>query len=118
LPLLNGMAHMDILNSRFGSERVLGGSVKIQANLAPDGTVHQLNDWRFITFGEQNGARTPRVLALKSAFDTAKGVEAEAVPDILQRMWEKMVHLCTAATMTCLMRANVGEIARTPAGNA
>ena len=31
-------------------------------------------------------------------------------------MWEKLVHLSTAATMTCLMRANVGEIIRTPAG--
>lgn len=118
LPLLNGIAHLDVLNSRFGRDRVLGGTVKIQANLAPDGAVHQLNDWRFITFGEQNGAMSPRVLALQAAFDSARGVAAEAVPDILQRMWEKLVHLCTAATMTCLMRANVGEIVRTPAGNA
>ncbi len=118
LPLLNGIAHVELLNDRFGGERVLGGTVKIQATLTPDGVVHQLNDWRYITFGEQDGTMSPRVLALKAAFDSAKGVEAEAVPDILQRMWEKLVHLCTAATMTCLMRANVGEIVRTPAGNA
>jgi 2-dehydropantoate 2-reductase len=31
-------------------------------------------------------------------------------------MWEKLVHLSTAAAMTCLMRANVGEIVRTPNG--
>jgi 2-dehydropantoate 2-reductase len=31
-------------------------------------------------------------------------------------MWEKLVHLSTAAAMTCLMRANVGEIVRTPYG--
>ena len=34
----------------------------------------------------------------------------------MQRMWEKLVHLSTAATMTCLMRANVGEIVGTPDG--
>jgi 2-dehydropantoate 2-reductase len=118
LPLLNGIAHVELLNDRFGRERVLGGTAKIQATLTPDGVVHQLNDWRYITFGEQDGAMSPRVLALKAEFDSAKGVEAEAVPDILQRMWEKLVHLCTAAAMTCLMRANVGEIVRTPAGNA
>jgi len=117
LPLLNGVAHLDVLNQRFGRDRVLGGSVKIQASVTPEGAVQQLNDWRFITFGEQDGTMSPRVLTLKAAFDSAKGVVAEAVPDILQRMWEKLVHLCTAATMTCLMRANVGEIVRTPAGN-
>jgi 2-dehydropantoate 2-reductase len=37
-------------------------------------------------------------------------------PTILQTMWEKIVHLATAAGMTCLMRANVGEIARAPGG--
>jgi 2-dehydropantoate 2-reductase len=31
-------------------------------------------------------------------------------------MWEKFVHLATVASMTCLMRASVGEIARTPLG--
>ena len=118
LPLLNGIAHLDILNARFQRDRVLGGSVKIQVNLTADGAVRQLNDWRFITFGEQNGTISDRVKSLKAAFASARGVEAEAVPDILQRMWEKLVHLCTAAAMTCLMRANVGEIVRTPAGNA
>jgi 2-dehydropantoate 2-reductase len=36
----------------------------------------------------------------------------------MQDMWEKLVHLATAASMTCLMRANVGEIVRTPSGAA
>jgi 2-dehydropantoate 2-reductase len=33
-------------------------------------------------------------------------------------MWEKLVHLATAASMTCLMRANIGEIVRTRHGAA
>jgi 2-dehydropantoate 2-reductase len=31
-------------------------------------------------------------------------------------MWEKIIHLATSAGMTCLMRANVGEIASTDGG--
>lgn len=116
LPLLNGVVHIETLTHRFGSDRVLGGTAKIQANLSPDGTISQLNDWRFITFGEQSGKLSPRGHALSEMFSQAKGVVAEAVPDIMQRMWEKLVHLSTAATMTCLMRANVGEIVRTPDG--
>ncbi len=57
---------------------------------------------------------TERAKTLAALFAAAKGVEAFAVTDIVQRMWEKLVHLSTAAAMTCLMRANVGEIVRPP----
>jgi 2-dehydropantoate 2-reductase len=116
LPLLNGLAHMDVLNRHFGADRVLGGTAKIQSTLMADGTVKQLNDWRTITFGEQSGEMTGRVTRLAAMFGAAKGVEVLAVPDMPQRMWEKLVHLTTATAMTCLMRANVGEIVRTPEG--
>jgi 2-dehydropantoate 2-reductase len=59
---------------------------------------------------------TERVRTLATMFAAAKGVEAVAVTDVVQRMWENVVHLSTAAAMTCLMRANVGEIVRTPNG--
>lgn len=115
LPLLNGLAHLDLLNRRFGRSNVLGGLAKIAATLTAEGVVRHLNDWRFITFGEQDGAMSARVVALKAAFDRTS-VLAGAVPDVLARMWEKFVHLATVASMTCLMRASVGEIARTPSG--
>jgi 2-dehydropantoate 2-reductase len=93
----------------------LGGVAKIAATLTPDGSIKHLNDWRFVTFGEQSGAMTERVLALKAAFDRSS-VIASAVPDIMQKMWDKIVHLSTVAGMTCTMRASVGEIARTEYG--
>jgi 2-dehydropantoate 2-reductase len=116
LPFLNGIAHIDILNQRFGGHRVLGGTAKIQSTVMPNGAIRQFNDWRTLAFGEQSGEMTERVRTLAALFAAAKGVEALAVTDIVQRMWEKLVHLSTAASMTCLMRANVGEIVRTPNG--
>jgi 2-dehydropantoate 2-reductase len=113
LPFLNGIAHIDVLNETFGRHRVLGGTAKIQATIMPDGAIRQFNDWRTLTFGEQSGEMTERVRTLAALFEAAKGVEVFAVTDI---MWEKLVHLSTAAAMTCLMRANVGEIVRTPHG--
>jgi 2-dehydropantoate 2-reductase len=116
LPFLNGLAHIDVLNRKFGQDRVLGGTAKIQSTLTADGVIRQFNDWRTLTFGEQTGEMTDRVRKLAALFEAAKGVEVLAVTDIVQRMWEKLVHLSTAAAMTCLMRANVGEIVRTPDG--
>ena len=116
LPLLNGVAHIELMNEKFGRDKVLGGVAKIAATVLPDGTIKHLNDWRYITFGEQNGTLSPRVLALAAAFEKTS-VVATAVPNIMHVMWEKIVHLATAAGMTCLMRASVGEIARTDYGS-
>jgi 2-dehydropantoate 2-reductase len=115
LPLLNGLSHIDDLNRAFGAERVLGGFAKIAATMLPDGTIKHLNDWRYITFGEQTGAMTERIGAVKALFDRTS-VVAAAVPDIMAGMWEKLVHLATVAGATSVMRANIGEIARTEEG--
>lgn len=117
LPLLNGIAHIDKLNARFGSERVIGGTVRMQATLTPDGIVRQLNDWQTVTFGEQDGSESARVLALKALFDKTP-IESKVSKEIMRELWLKFVHLATVAGMTCLMRANLGEIIRTPEGSA
>ncbi|WP_149540016.1 ketopantoate reductase family protein [Siccirubricoccus phaeus] len=116
LPVLNGLSHLEALDAAFGRQAVLGGLAKIQATLAPDGTVRQLNDWRWLTFGERDGRLSPRVEALAALAAKAPGLVAEAVPDILLRMWEKLVHLGTSVIGTVLLRASTGEIARAPGG--
>ena len=116
LPLLNGMSHLDTLNAEFGKHRVLGGLAGIAITLLPDGRIKHMNDWGMITFGEQDGAMSPRVTALQAALDATKGTTVTATPEIMQKMWEKLVFLSTLAAMTTLMRANVGEIARAPCG--
>lgn len=116
LPVLNGLSHIEVLQREFGAGAVLGGLAKIQATLAPDGTVRHMNDWRWLTFGEVDGRMSPRVQGFAEIAARAPGMIAEGVPDILFRMWEKLVHLGTAAIGTVLMRANTGEIARSPGG--
>ncbi|MFC7474444.1 ketopantoate reductase family protein [Dankookia sp. GCM10030260] len=116
LPVLNGLSHIATLQAAFGEAAVLGGLAKIQATMGADGVVRQLNDWRWLTFGELDGSMSPRVRAFAELAARAEGMVATAVPDIRQRMWEKLVHLGTSAVSTVLMRANTGEIARSPGG--
>ena len=116
LPVLNGLSHIATLQAAFGEAAVLGGLAKIQATMGADGVVRQLNDWRWLTFGELDGTMSPRVQALATLAGRAEGMVATAVPDILQRMWEKLTHLGTSAVGTVLLRANTGEIARSPGG--
>jgi 2-dehydropantoate 2-reductase len=115
LPLLNGVRHLERLNDTFGRARVLGGLAKIVSMVDAEGIVHHLNDWCYITFGEQDGSMSKRVTQLQALFPV-ESVKASAVPDIQQKMWEKFVHLATVAGVASLMRASVGEIASVPGG--
>ena len=117
LPLLNGMAHLDALDARFGEARVLGGLCQIAATLTPDGEIRHLNDAHRLVFGERDGRRTARVQALAAVMAGAK-FESRPSDDILQEMWEKFVMLATLAGMTCLMRASVGAIMAAAEGEA
>ena len=108
LPLLNGMRHLDRLTDRFGAERVLGGQCVISATLDPDGAIVHLNDLHALSFGELDGSRSRRIETIASAMLNAS-FDARLSDEIRQEMWEKWVFIATAAGITCLMRATVGD---------
>jgi 2-dehydropantoate 2-reductase len=110
LPLLNGMKHMDLLAARFGARAVLGGQCIISATLDGDGRILHLNDLHFLSFGEQNGAKSPRVAAIAAVFSGAK-FDSQLSLAILQEMWEKWAFIAAAAGICCLMRGSFGDIA-------
>jgi len=118
LPLLNGMAHLDVLDRAFGAAKVLGGLCFVAATLTPAGEIHQLGSMlNGIVFGERSGASSPRCEKLKAAFGNAP-VESRVSGEILRDMWSKWVQLAALAGLTCLMRATVGEANQAEEGGA
>ena len=132
LPLLNGMRHLDLLDARFGPERVLGGLCMISTTLEPGGRVTHFNTLDTLAFGERpapaagaasvaaypsaqasmerpDGSRSARVEAVAEVFARAS-FESRLSQSILQEMWEKWVFIAALAGITCLMRATVGDI--------
>jgi 2-dehydropantoate 2-reductase len=61
-----------------------------------------------MSFGELDGSRSPRIETIAAALLNA-GFDARLADNIRQEMWEKWVFIATAAGITCLMRASVGE---------
>lgn len=117
LPLLNGLAHFDRLDARFGAGNVMGGSCQINVGLAPDGTVRHMEPLNRIVFGERDG----RASARAEAFGRALGrttIAFTASENILQDLWEKLVFLSALAACTCLMRGNVTEVLASAEGRA
>lgn len=117
LPLLNGLRHMDVLDSRFGTDPVIGGLCHIGVTLTETGTVHHLNTLQRFIMGARSEAQTPRVRTAYAAI-AAGGFAPQLSPDITLEMWEKFVLLTTYAGMTCLMRASIGTIMQTTEGQA
>ena len=81
----------------------------ISATLDAAGTVQHLNDLHGLVFGELDGGVSARVEAIERDFASAN-FDGRASPHILLEMWEKWVFIASAAGITCLMRATVGDI--------
>src|SRR5712672_4019316 len=108
VPLLNGMLHLDVLDRKFGRERVLGGLCAIAATLNDKREVVQLNALQSLNFGERDGQLSDRVRAIAEAM-AGGNFGSVASENIVQEMWEKWVFLATLAACTCLMRSSVGN---------
>ena len=109
LPTLNGMAHIEKLQSRFGAGAVLGGQCQISTTLDGDGNVIHLNDTHQMSYGALDGKRDARLEAVEKSL-TGAGFDAVSSDHVLQDMWEKWLFIATMAGMTCLMRASLGDI--------
>ena len=117
LPLLNGLAHMDALDARFGAARVAGGVAYIAATLSPEGTVRHLNNVHRLGFGMRGGDHPPALRGLAEALGRTP-VEARLLDDPVQALWDKWTLLGPLAATTCLMRAPVGRIVAAEGGAA
>ncbi|MEX5256730.1 ketopantoate reductase family protein [Kocuria arenosa] len=109
LPLLNGMAHLDRLNQRFGRDAVLGGIVRVVCTMTPDGSVYQMKPHASLTFGAQDG-RPAETLSRIGRELTAPGFRTILADDILASMWYKWAFITAGGTITCLMRGTIGHI--------
>ncbi|MCZ0982161.1 hypothetical protein O1L60_33590 [Streptomyces diastatochromogenes] len=117
VPLLNGLAHIDALNARFGARAVLGGVAKVVTVLDDSGDIRRLAPLAHLAFGEQDGTVSARVERIRKVLEGA-GIDAPVPADVLTAMWHKWVFITTFGTVTSLMRGTVGEVYDTPGGPA
>ena len=115
IPLLNGMLHLDVLDRKFGRERVLGGLCAIAVTLNDKREVVHLLPMQSLNFGERDGKMSDRIRAIAEPM-TAGKFGAVASEHIIQEMWEKWVFLASLAAATSLMRSSVGNILAAPDG--
>lgn len=118
MPLLNGMQHLDLLDARFGRERVLGGTVRIMAEVLPNGDILQHTQLDELTFGfrPHSAATTARSAQIREAL-TVFGFSTIESPDVIGAMWQKWWFLAAIGTTCLLAGGSLGEARRSPGGD-
>ena len=115
LPLLNGMRHFDLLIQRFGDTAVVGGLCRINTTVDYRGRVVQFNELHELWYGERGGGDSKRIDQVHQQLSGA-GFDAFLSTAILFKLWEKWTLLATIGGICCLMRADLGEVARASGG--
>jgi 2-dehydropantoate 2-reductase len=115
LPLLNGLAHLDALDARFGADRVLGGVAHIVATIAADGSIHQMNPIHTLTAGGRDAATHRVATAFIERCRSAK-FDTVLSADIVSALWDKWAFLATLAAATTVTQGSIGQVMDTTHG--
>ncbi len=115
LPILNGLRQLDLLDARFGADRVIGGTCRINSDVDPNGRILQLSTLGDFTFGERNAQHTERIERI-SAELSGPLFKAVLSADILATMWHKWYVLAALNIICILPQATVGEVIAVPHG--
>ncbi|MBM2765030.1 2-dehydropantoate 2-reductase [Burkholderia anthina] len=115
IPLLNGMKHLEMLDEKFGRERVLGGLCTIHTTLNEEREVVQLQPIQSLTFGDR-GNNQPELLRSVDRLIGSGNFNGSISETIEQDMWEKWIFITPLAAATCLMRASTDLILSAPGG--
>lgn len=115
LPLLNGVAHLDALDARFGRSRVAGGVAHLALTLDEHGGIRHLNATQRLIVGARDPAQHG-VIASLAAQLAGISPDYTVSTGIEQDMWDKLVFISVMAGCTCLMRAPIGDILASRAG--
>ena len=115
IPLLNGMAHYEILDKEFGKEKIFGGTAYISTAMNNYGSIQQITSRASIKFGP----RTQKNINIANEFyEICKETEFECdfSDHIELDLWRKYVLIGATAASTVLFQKPLGEICDTTYG--
>ena len=117
LTIQNGVESAEELGQNYGAERVLPGSAYLLSNITSPGVIKQLSLVPRVAFGESNGDRSQRAVAIRDSFCEAN-IEAELSDDISKALWSKLLYNSPANAMASAARLSPRDLIEYPHGAA
>jgi len=115
IPVVNGLAHLHTMVERYGSARVCGGVATMATSMTRDGAVEETRPGATLQIGTLDDTPTDRIAGAAEHLNV-DGLHATVSDHILTAMWTKFAFITSMTILTCLLRATIGPIARTPGG--
>jgi len=109
----NGVDSVPVLSRLLGPERVVGGVAYISAFIERPGLIRHVGTGAKLAFGEADGGRSGRVVALSDALARA-GVDHEVTDAIDRAIWAKFVLLAAFSGLTALTRRPAADVRDNP----
>jgi 2-dehydropantoate 2-reductase len=109
----NGVLKDQAPRAAYGDAAVMGGVGYVAAFVERPGVIRQTGPLQRLLFGEFDGSRSARGLALLEAC-LAGGIDAELSADIRRETWQKFVFLAGLSGTTATMRKPIGPIREHP----
>jgi 2-dehydropantoate 2-reductase len=113
VPIQNGVTAAGEVASIVGNERVVGGTVFLNAHVVAPGVVSSRSEINTVYFGELDGRRSNRVVALEAMLRNA-GIDARIAEDIRAEQWRKFVPVAALSALASLCRQPIGPIVHDP----
>jgi 2-dehydropantoate 2-reductase len=113
ITLQNGIDAHERLIPILGKQAVMPGVANISAVIAEPGVIRQTGTFMRMVFGELDGTKSPRGLALAEACARA-GIDGVFSEAILTDLWMKFILLASNASMMALTRLPIGKLRDDP----
>jgi len=114
VPLQNGVAAADELAAAVGAARVVGGLCRIVSFVAGPGHIRHAGAVPRVELGERDRRPSPRVTALRAAFERCAGVSVGTPADIEVALWEKFLFIAPFSAVAAVARMPAGVVRSTP----
>lgn len=108
VPLLNGVGHVTRLRERYGHERVLPGTIRVEAERIEPGRVRQLSPFANLEVAPSSATLT-RGEELCSELRVA-GLSCEVQDDEVTMLWGKLCFLAPFALATTASGSTLGAV--------
>lgn len=115
LPLLNGVAHFNVLKEVFGTDKVIGGLCFIETTLNDEGNIVQTSPIDRLVYGEFKQLDTERMHQIEQVFNGTKA-NFSLSNHIEKEIWQKYLFITVMSGVTSLLRAPIGPIRESDGG--
>jgi 2-dehydropantoate 2-reductase len=108
VPLLNGVDHVRRLRDRYGAERVLPGTIRVEAEQAGPGRVRHLSEFADVQVAPNPATRERAQTLCEDLRDAGMGCEMQ--DDETTMLWSKLCFLAPFALATTASEGSLGVV--------